>query len=75
MVEEEEVARLLAAQIGADPDHLLEDVAVADLRLDRPDARLAQRVLEPEIGHHRGHEHAAAAAVPAARWRAQTAST
>ena len=46
MIEEEQVTGLLAAQVRADAQHLLEHVAVPDLRLDDADAGLAQRLVE-----------------------------
>ncbi len=50
---------LLATQIGADPPHLFQHVAVAHLGLQRPDTRLAQRAVQAEVGHDRGDDQAA----------------
>ncbi len=54
VVGEQQVTRLLAAQVGAQALHLLVHVAVADLRLHHLDAGGAERLVEPEIGHDRG---------------------
>src|SRR5205807_4438110 len=58
VIEQEHVAGLLAAEVGADPLHLLVDIAVADLGLDDPDAGGGQRLIEPEVCHHRGDDDA-----------------
>ena len=50
VLEEDDVARLLAAEHRARRLQLLEHVAVADLGLDDVDAALAHRDLEAEVG-------------------------
>src|SRR5207302_2579597 len=64
-VEEQEMARLLAAQVGAELLHLLVHVAVPDLRLDDADARGAEGLVEAEVRHHGGDDDLALE--PAAR--------
>ena len=50
VVGEQQVAGLLAAEVGAQPLHLLVHVAVADLRLDDADAgRLAEHSSSPRL--------------------------
>ena len=46
------MAGLLAAQHGADAQHVFQDVAVSHLGGHHVDARLAHRVVEPEVRHH-----------------------
>jgi hypothetical protein len=52
VVEEHDVARLLAAEVVAAADHLLDHVAVADGRRDDADAALAHRDVEAQVAHH-----------------------
>ena len=59
MIEEQQMAGLLAADVRAAPLHLLVHVAVADLRLDDPDAGRGERFVEPEVRHHGRHHHVA----------------
>ena len=53
------MARLLATEIEVAAQHLLEHVAVADLRLHHGDAHVAHRELEAEVAHVRRDERAA----------------
>ena len=50
------MAGLLAAEIRAEPLHLLGHVAVADLRLDHADPAGLEGLVEAEVGHDRGHD-------------------
>ena len=68
------MARLFAAEVGADLLHLLEHVAVPDLGLDRPDSSVPERLVEPEIRHHGGHDHTPESRPLLAIWRPQMAS-
>src|SRR5437867_922005 len=56
VVEEQHVAGLLAAEIGAEALHFLEDVAVPDLRLDHADPRGLEGLVEAQVGHDRGND-------------------
>ena len=58
VVEEDEVAGLLAAEVVAARAHRLDDVAIADLRAHELAAHLRHRALEPEVAHHRGDDGA-----------------
>ncbi len=59
MIEEDDVARLLAAQVVAARAHLLDDVAIADRRSHQAQAELLDGALETEVAHH-GRDHGAA---------------
>ena len=59
VVEEEDVARLLAAQVVAAAAHGLDHVAVADLRAHQAEPQALERPLEAEVAHHRRHDLAA----------------
>ena len=50
------MTRLLAADGIALRAHLLENIAVAHLRLHDSDTVVAHRVDEPEVAHHSGHD-------------------
>src|SRR5918993_2566451 len=65
MVAENDVARLLAADIAILFAHRLEDVAVADLGADEADAFLLQPAFKAEIGHDSRDHRAAAKLFPA----------
>src|SRR5205809_5179952 len=51
VVEEQEVPRLLAAEVRAEALHLLGHVAVPHLGLDDADARGVERLVQAEVGH------------------------
>ena len=59
MVDHDEVAGLLAAEIVAVGAHALEHVAVADRRAHEAELALVEIALEAEVGHHRGDDAAA----------------
>ena len=59
VVEEDDVAALLTAQVRPAPFHLLEHVAVAHRGAHQRDAELAQRDLQAHVAHH-GRHHGAA---------------
>jgi hypothetical protein len=59
MVHEDDVARLLAAEIGAKAPHLLQHVAVPDARPRHLDAERGEGPLETEVGHHGRDDDAA----------------
>src|SRR5690606_4276341 len=52
VVEEDEVAALLAAEVVARAAHLLDDVAVADGRADEAALGALEGPLEAEVAHH-----------------------
>ena len=56
VVEEDQVAALLAAEAQALRAQRLEHVAVTDGRGLHRDAGVAHRVVEAEVAHHRGHD-------------------
>ena len=59
MIEEEQMAGLLAPQARPQLRHLLQHVPVAHLGLDGADALRPQGLVEAEIGHHGGDDHVA----------------
>ena len=59
IIGEDDVARLLAAEIAAESAHLFDDIAVADRGAVQLDVLAVEKALEAEIGHHRRHQRAA----------------
>ena len=60
VVEHHDVAALLAAELVVAGQHRLEDVAVADGGLQHRDPGGRHGLVQPEVAHHRGHQHVAA---------------
>ena len=58
MIQEEDVAGLLAAEVQSVPHHGLDHVAIADGRAQEIATEIAQGDLETEVGHH-GRDHRA----------------
>ena len=59
MIEQDHVARLLAADIEPARLHHLEHVAIADLGAYERQADPGEIAFEPQVAHHRRHDSAA----------------
>jgi hypothetical protein len=55
VIEEDEVPRLLPAEVVPGAAHLVDDVAIAHLRADDSPADLAQGALQPHVAHDGRH--------------------
>src|SRR5262245_7667384 len=60
LLQEDHVSGLLPPQDIAPPLHLLQDVFVADRRPQQADSLLAQRAIEPQVGHDGADDRVAA---------------
>src|SRR5690606_19142453 len=58
VIEEDQVAALLAAEVEPSLPHRLDDVTIADRATDELAAVALEGALEAEVAHDRGHERA-----------------